>query len=44
MFFACFKKPEIYPGSYQNAVSGSDAQVLESPKDFEMLNQGSFRL
>lgn len=44
VFFVCFEKSRIYPGSFQNVVSGRDAHVLESPKDFDMFNQGSFRL
>lgn len=43
-FFVCSEKSEVYPGSYQKVVSGSDVHVLESPKDFDMLNQGLFRL
>lgn len=43
-FFVCSEKSEVYPGSYQKVISGSDVQVLESPKDFDMLNQGHCRL
>lgn len=42
-FFVCSEKYEVYPG-YQKVASGTDVHVLESPKDFDMLNQGHFRL
>ena len=43
-FFVCSEKSEFYPDSYQKVASGTDVHVLESPKDFDMLNQGHFRL